>query len=143
MTHRDMMTAEFRDFLRKSLSDRLDLVVHTLTENDLEAVEALCLDRYNTWDWNWGRSPDYNITKRRRIEGVGAIRVQLQVENGEIASFMTDGGYMCSRPCGDIAAALRRAKLEESALRKALADIQLEDYYEGLCRNEFIRLILE
>jgi lipoate-protein ligase A len=139
---KDMTLTEFWAYLRESIVIKRNMTAYTLTERDLEAVEALRRARYGTWEWNYGRSPEYGVEKRRRIPGVGAVRITMRVENGGIAAFATDGDYF-GRPGGDVAAALLGMRLEKNALLEALSCLPLEEYYEGLDRETFVRLILE
>ncbi len=140
---RNLTALEFLAFLHTSIAGKRDMSAYTMTGQDWDAVEALRLRRYVNWEWNYGQSPDYRIKKRRRLPGFGDIRVSMQVENGRITAFATDGDYFGSRPCADIAAALINTRLEEKALLEVLATVPLEEFYEGLSRNEFIRLLLE
>ncbi|SHI14361.1 lipoate-protein ligase A [Sporobacter termitidis DSM 10068] len=139
----DMTVAEFWAYLRMTLVREQKMSMYALSARDLEAVEAIRRGRYATWEWNYGQSPEYGIKKRRRLPGVGAIRISMQVEDGKITAFTSDGDYFGSRPCDDIAMVLLNTKLEEDALLEALSAVSLEEYYEGLTKDEFIRLILD
>jgi lipoate-protein ligase A len=139
----DMTVMEFWEHLRKSIAGKRNMPEYTLSAQDREAVEAIRRERYATWEWNFGQSPDFSITKRRRLPGFGAIRISMQVENGEITAFASDGDYFGNRSNADIAAALHRTKMEEKALLEALSNVPLEEYYAGLTREEFVRFIVD
>jgi len=138
---RDMTVTEFWEHLRRNVARNMP--AHTLMERDLDAANKIRSERYGTWEWNFGRSPDYGIKKRRYIPGFGAIRVSMEVQEGRIAAFKTDGDYFGVRTCNDVAAALLGVKPDAAALRDALAAIPLGEYYSGLARDDFIRIILE
>jgi lipoate-protein ligase A len=139
----DMTVMEFWTFLRKSIVGKKNMSAYTMTEQDWDAVAAIRCRRYATWEWNYGRSPDYSIRKRRRLPGFGDIRISMQVEDGKISAFATDGDYFGNRPCADIAAVLLHTRMDKNALFEVLSEVPLEEFYEGLPRDEFIRLILE
>jgi lipoate-protein ligase A len=139
---RDMTAMEFRHFLRDSIAGKRKMPPYPMTERDWDAVEAIRRQRYGSWEWNYGQSPDYSIKKRRRLPGFGDIRISMQVENGKITAFASDGDYFGNRPCAEIAAVLFSTKLEERALQEALSTVPFEEFYEGLSRDEFIQLIL-
>ena len=115
---------------------------YVLTQADLRAVEAIQRERYASWMWNWGQSPDYRLQKTRTIPGVGTLRLQMEVEEGRIAAYATDGDYFGTRPCGELARRLRGVPLERGALTDALASVPLEEFYCGLDRAELVRLML-
>jgi hypothetical protein len=66
----------------------------------------------------------------------------MEIENGLIADFATDGDYFGNRTYHDVAALLHNKRLEKNDLQEALSGISLEEYYKGLHMEEFIRLIL-
>jgi lipoate---protein ligase len=138
-----MTAMQFRNFLRDSIVEKQNMPAHAMTERDWNAVEAIRRERYASWEWNYGRSPDYSIVKRRRLPGFGEIRISMQVENGRIEAFATTGDYFGNRPSTEIGAMLLHTNLEESALQEALSNVRFEEFYESLSCDEFIQLILK
>ena len=137
----DMTVTEFWSSLRESIAG--DMPVYALSEQDHAAINAIRNERYGTWDWNYGKSAEFNIVKRRRLDGFGAIRISYSARNGKITDFATDGDYFGSRPCTDVSAALHGVKLERDALTDALGELEFGQYYEKLTKDEFVRLIIE
>lgn len=56
---------------------------YTLLPADWEAVHQLVETRYRTWDWNYGRSPDYTLHKNKLLDGV-ACSAKMVIGNGRI-----------------------------------------------------------
>ena len=137
----DLTLDEFRSALRKSIA--CDMPEYILSEQDNMAINIIKHNRYSLWEWNYGKSPEFSIVKRRRLENFGAIRLSMDVNNGIITAFATDGDYFGIRPYSGIADSLRGVKLERDALLHALCTLPLNEYYEGLSANELVNLILE
>ena len=137
----DMTMFEFMSFMRRHVMQYM--TTYTLSPDDYDAVEALREKRYGTWEWNYGHSPDYGVEKRRRIPGFGAITVKMQVAGGIITGFAASGDYFGNRPGTEFAESLKNTKLEERALLDRLSEIPLEEYFEGLPRHDFARLLLD
>jgi len=116
---------------------------YKLSEHDLEAINKIKEERYDTWEWNYGMSPAFSIEKRRRIEGFGSIRISMEADKGRITAFATDGDYFGVEPYGDVASALLGVQLEREKLLHALKHIKLGNYYDNLEVEEFVKLILE
>ena len=139
---REYTVCDFWARIREYIAGRQGMPSYTLSEQDRQAVRAIQRERYAAWAWNYGRSPHFSIRKLRRIPGFGSIRISMEIENGTIADFVTDGDYFGNRPYHDIAALLLHKKLEKNDLREALSDAPLEEYYKGLEKEEFIQMIL-
>ena len=116
---------------------------YTLSAAESSAVEAINSKRYGTWEWNFGRNPEYDVVKRKRIEGFGSLRITMSIEHGKIAGFSTDGDYFGNKKCDDVATALHGVRLELADIAKALNALRLEEYYEGIDADTFARLIAE
>ena len=129
----------------KTQMDKVNgLVPYQFSEADLDAARALSEARYATWEWNFGASPAYAVTKRRRFAGVGAIEVSYQQENGCITAFASTGDYFGEG--GDAPAlqgALLGTKLEPGALKEALAELDMGRFYNNLSAEDFVTLLLE
>ena len=138
---KDISMPEFISFMRGQIMR--NATTYTLSRRDYDAVEVLRKQRYDTWDWNYGQSPDYGVQKRRRIPGFGTITVRLRVDGGIIADFAASGDYFGNRPGSELGAALKNTKLEERELLGRLSKIPFGEYFEGLSRHEFARLLLE
>ena len=56
-----------------------------LTEKDIENVNKLSKEKYSTWEWNFGNSPNYSLVNELRYIG-GTLEFHLNVSKG----FITD-----------------------------------------------------
>ena len=136
----DMTMPEFMSFMRGRVMK--DMSEYALSPRDYDAAEVLREKRYGVWDWNFGHSPEYGVEKRRRIPGFGAITVKMQIDGGIITGLTASGDYFGNRPGAELDAALKNTRLEEWALLDRLEKIPFEEYFEGLSRGEFVRLLL-
>lgn len=132
----EMRAAMFREYAMRP---------YTLTPEDLEEVRRLQSTVYETWDWNFGRSPAYNIRKERRIEGCGRIEVHMDVENGAIARIAFFGDYFSNAEGAELGLKLQGARLEREALRARLADTGTEigEYFHNLPLEAFLDIMTE
>ena len=107
------------------------------------AVEALAKEKYRTWEWNYGRSPKYAITKKRRIEGCGLVELSYTVEKGCIHELAFFGDFFGSGDLEELCAHLKGCLCQEEAMLARLASIEIDWYVHKLTPREFSRLILE
>lgn len=75
-----MTMGEFRDHLIASLAGK-DPVIDRLSEEEWTEVHRLAREKYDTWEWNYGRSPKYAM--RREIDTErGRAHVELMIVDG-------------------------------------------------------------
>jgi lipoate-protein ligase A len=62
-----------------------ELIEHRLTAEDWEAVDLLAQKKYNSWDWTYGRSPEFVVQHKVGLD-TGDVDVHLVVKNGVITA---------------------------------------------------------
>jgi len=109
-----------------------------LSENDHSNIYELVRAKYNTWEWNFGYSPNYNFKKIFRTEKSGTIEFDLDVNNGKIIHMKIFGDYFNRFDTEDIENALIGKTHEETSVRDALTRFRIEDYFTGLTLAELL-----
>lgn len=135
--------ADLKRQLVSAMFEETAMVRYDFTPDDIQAVEALRDSRYATWDWNWGTSPAASLRKCRRFEGCGTVEVFLDVDKGRITGLSFRGDYFGAEDAEGLAARLIGLPLEESALRAALAPVDVARYFTGLDSARLLRLLLD
>ncbi len=120
------------------LSTYPDARLMELSSTDHDKIHKLVRDKYNTWEWNFGYSPNYNFRKIVRTEKSGTIEFDLDVHNGTIQHIKIFGDYFSRYDTEDIETALTGAAHHEEAIRKALEPFRIDDYFAHLKIGEFI-----
>ncbi|MEI7597500.1 MAG: lipoate--protein ligase [Bacteroidota bacterium] len=82
----DSMTMdEFKLKYKQYVIDYYNATAYKLSEDDVFAIEQLALEKYSTWEWNYGYSPNYILEKV--VETIlGDRKIKLEVEKGIIVS---------------------------------------------------------
>jgi len=82
---------EFTDFLFGEISQNYpEFQIYELTPEDLDAIQKLSIEKYQTWDWIFGYSPRYRFTNKLETEN-GEIQISFLVERGLIAEVSVSG----------------------------------------------------
>ena len=132
---------DFKAALLKAMFANDNLEKITLSNEEIQAIERLKTEKYATWDWNYGKSPQYNLRKERKCD-FGLITVLLQVEKGEIKDLHFYGDYFGNGDIQELEALFIGVKPSEAALSKVLINTDLADYINGLDAKTLIDLIL-
>lgn len=110
---------------------------YELTPEDLEGIQQLMTEKYETWDWNFGFSPNYNFQKAIKVPA-GFIEVHLDVVKGTIEKAKIFGDFFASRPIEELEALLIGQKHEVHALKTLLSQQDLVSYFGKVTVEEVI-----
>lgn len=136
-----MTIAQFRERLLVSIFGGGDIPEYRLSEAEWDAVRKLAETRYRSWDWNYGKSPAFNLRKTKRIEGVGTFDVRLNVESGSIAGLTVYGDFFGIGEAQELAGKMIGVKYEEAAVRERLKDVDLGHYFGRIEREQWLALL--
>lgn len=134
---------QFRQHILESIfEDEAEIPYYELTEEDWANVHKLADERYRSWEWNYGRSPAFNMQQKKRIEGAGTFDVRLQVEEGVIAGASIYGDFFGRGDRNEVADKLIGTRYEASAISEVLNGIDLAFYFGAVTKEQFMELLL-
>ncbi|TDL66492.1 lipoate--protein ligase [Rhodococcus qingshengii] len=131
---------EFRSSLLKFIFQGEEVTEYVLTEADWEKIHQLSKERYQNWDWNYGKSPKFNLQHSHRFP-VGQIDVRLDVEKGVIENCKIYGDFFGVGDVSEIENKLKHVRYEKNELEAALKDVDTTFYFGNVTKEEFINLI--
>ncbi len=113
---------------------------YRLSGADWEAIHALADERYRSWDWNYGKSPDFNLQKTQRFP-MGEIDARIDVQNGVIRAVKFYGDFFGQSDVSEVEQCLVGVRFTRQSLKDALCDVEVERYFHGLGCEEFVRFL--
>ncbi|GAA0471362.1 lipoate--protein ligase [Alkalibacillus silvisoli] len=135
---------DFKETLLKyifDVEDVKDVPRYELTEEDWKKIREISESRYQKWDWNYGRSPAFNIQHSKRVEGVGSYDVRLDVKKGVIQDITIFGDFFGIGEVSDVEDKLKGVKYEREAIQAALKDIDIQHYLGKIEDEDFMSLV--
>jgi lipoate-protein ligase A len=109
----------------------------SLTEEELTAVKELRREKYDTWEWTFGRSPRYSMTNRRRWDG-GSLEPHLEVEKGCITGIVFYGDFLSLCSLEPVTEALLGCPFRREEVAAVLDRCPLPQYFGGITREEIL-----
>ena len=116
---------------------------YVFSEAELSMIEKLKRDRYDRWEWNYGFSPRYQITKEDRIEGCGTLQLSLDIDKGIIRDIQFFGDFFDYGNMDALSELLRGCSIQKEALEAALNDHDPSQFIRGLNASALVALITE
>ncbi len=113
---------------------------YKLWAEDWQMIEQISSERYQTWEWNIGRAPQFNIQKVERLS-VGKVDVRINVAKGVIVQIAFYGDFSGVLPISALSEWLVGVRYDARPLREALQDVDLTLYFGPIDREEFLKLI--
>ena len=137
-----MTVEEFRQFILKSVFEKEggDIKEYVLTDADWEKINKISQNKYQTWEWNYGKSPKFNIQNSRRFPA-GTIDIRLDVEKGIIKNAKIYGDFFGWGNVADIEEKLKGVRYEKSALDGVLKDVDTKHYFGNVEKEDLLNLI--
>lgn len=136
---RDMELAEFWQELKRQLSGDL-LVTAELTEQEAAEVKKLHDEKYSTWEWNFGRSPKYDMTNKKRFSG-GTLEVGAHVEGGKITEIAFYGDFMAMDSLHPLTEALKGCQFKREDMAEVLKRFPLREMFGTITADEILETI--
>lgn len=112
---------------------------YTFSEEDIVEIEKLAAEKYQTWEWNFGFSPNYNFQKAIKIPA-GYIEVHLDVHKGFIEKAKIYGDFFAEKALEELESKLIGQKHEIEDLRNLLSTMDLTGYFGKVTVDEVIEV---
>lgn len=139
----DMSMEDFKTHILRHLfnvTDLADVPRYTLTDEDWRKIHDISRERYQNWDWNFGKSPKFDIQKTHKFPA-GLVDVRMDVSKGIIKSCKIYGDFFGVGEVTMIEEALIGTRYQKEAIKEALEHIDVPHYLGKISEEEFIELI--
>lgn len=136
----EMEMEQFVEALLHSIYDGEQPERYVLRDEDWEIVHDISKERYANWDWNFGKSPKFDVESKRRFP-IGTIDVRLNVNKGTITEAKIYGDFFGVGDIQDVEQALVGTRFERAAIREQLMQLDLKHYFGNVELEELVDLI--
>ena len=134
---------QFKELLLRyifNVEDVKDVPRYELTKEDWDKVYEISKNRYQKWEWNYGKSPAFNVKASHKFDS-GLLDVRLDVKKGIIENCKIYGDFFGLGDVKDIEEKLIGVRHERTAIEQALEGIDVAHYLGRITKEDFINLI--
>lgn len=135
-----MDVLEFRALLKNELLMESGTEAYNLTPDDWTAIRKLADERYFQWEWNFGRSPAFNVQRTQRFP-IGEIDARIDVQDGIIQGIKIYGDFLGLGDVSTIEERLIDIRYERSSLIESLQDLDLQQFFGELSTVDLVNFL--
>ncbi len=136
-----MTIEEFRlEILNSVFGGEENIQYWELTEEDWNNIHALSEERYQQWDWNYGKSPKFNMKHSHRFP-TGGVDIRLEVNKGIMEEVHIYGDFFGVGDIVEVEQLLTGKPYSKEAIEEALDSIDVPKYFGGVTKEEIIQLM--
>ncbi len=139
----DSLTVEdFKNRLKDYMDSVYNMTEYDFTEEDEKAVLSLKAKRNDSWDWVYGKNPEFTMKRERRFSS-GSVEANLLVKENHIENVKFYGDFFGVKDVDELSKRLIGIRYDRESLKKALEDVEIDSYFMGVSVDEFIELIVD
>ncbi|MDW7669343.1 MAG: lipoate--protein ligase [Bacillota bacterium] len=128
---------DFKDYLLKSFYQSRDIEKHDLDEEAMNYIEKKVKEQFSTWDWNWGKSPNFEIQKIDKFP-FGILDTRLDIKDGLISHCKIYGDYFSKKDIVHLENSLIGLKYDKSELLKNEDVLNINEYFDDIEFNDYV-----
>ena len=136
-----MTVLQFRAYLMDFIMKQNQMTeLQNLTDEEEAIVEQLMTKKYQTWEWNYGNSPNYSTNNKIRTKG-GTVQVVADIQKGIIRELRFYGDFFSEKDPQDLTSQLIGIKFEKDSISNILKNINLNEYFNNISPDEINQLL--
>lgn len=134
---------EFRDLLLDYMKKEYpEMTEYVFSDEELAEINRIKDTKFGTWDWNYGKSPEYNVRRGTKFPS-GKVEIFANVIESKIQDIKIYGDFFGIEDVAAVEDVLRGVKYEREDVLKALQTINLGRYFAGITAEEIAEAVVE
>ncbi|MEG1498327.1 MAG: lipoate--protein ligase [Bacteroidales bacterium] len=122
-----------------SISPNADF--RTFSNLEIKEIEKLAQEKYNTWKWNYGHSPRYELEKLIHTAKGGNIESHLRVKDGMVVEVQFYGDYFFTLETSELAQKLIGIPHQKEKVMEVLKTQDLDAYFTNVTAEELLSVL--
>ncbi len=136
-----MTVLDFKNYLMDYIMKQNQMSeLQNLTPEEEAIIHNLVENKYQTWTWNYGKSPEYSMNKKIRTKG-GTVQVIADVREGLIRDLQFFGDFFGEKDPQELINQLIGIQMDKQSVSDALRDININDYFHNVTYEDIVNLL--
>ena len=138
-----MDVLKFKDYLRLYIMKENGIeTIYQLSEKDFIEIERIQKEKFESYEWNYGKSPSYSFNNEAKFEA-GTFEFHAQVKAGKISDLTIEGDFFGEEPVEGLCQQLIGTRFEEAALKEKLLTVDVGRYIQNFSRESLLAGLLD
>ncbi|HEN6360320.1 TPA: lipoate--protein ligase [Streptococcus agalactiae] len=134
---------EFSDAILAQVKEEYpEMDEYVLSDAELSEIQAMRDNQFATWDWTYGKAPEYTIERGVRYPA-GKITTYANVENSTIKFVKIFGDFFGVKPVDDIEKMLEGVRYDYKDVLAALKTVDTSQYFSRMTPEEITKAIVD
>ncbi|RKE03104.1 lipoate--protein ligase [Marinifilum flexuosum] len=112
----------------------------TFSDEDINAIENLKTDKFESWEWNFGYSPNYRFEKICNYPSGKILEIEMQIEKGVITEIDISGNCIKNEDFNLFLEKIKGSNHTNSLIYNKLNDMYLDLYFNKISSKELYQL---
>ena len=113
----------------------------TLDTAQQDAIDRMADEKFRTWDWIYGKSPEAQFRSSRKF-ACGTVELSWSVRHGLLEDVRFGGDFLGNLPAEGLAARLNGLRFDGQVILAALRTENVSDYFDGLVAEDILGLMM-
>jgi len=137
-----MTTEEFKEYLFNEVySTTEDAEIYEITEVDWKEINQIAAKKYATWEWNFGKTPQFNMEREKKFLG-GIVHVSMNFIKNRIQNVKIHGDFFSKKDISVIEDALIGVSYDQKSIYEALRDFNMQEYFMNISNENILDVLI-
>ncbi|MCL2038814.1 MAG: lipoate--protein ligase [Bacteroidetes bacterium] len=135
LSNPDMTSEDFKNEILNIVTKNMETI--TISKEHIPIIKNIEHKKFLSWEWNYGKSPEFNVTKRTLTSG-GNVIVNLNIKDGIINDCKLNGDFFFSGNIDDFTNHIINCKYEKSAIYNLISETNYANCFYLISIDELI-----
>ena len=126
------------DYMRKEYPAMTEYI---FSDAELAEINHIKETKFATWDWNYGKSPEYNVHRSTKFTS-GKVEIFANVVQSKIENIKIYGDFFGIEDVAAVEEVLKGVKYEREDVLNALENLDISRYFAGISQEEIAEAVV-
>lgn len=142
LADKSITVIDFKNILRAYMDKHYHMTEHVLSDAQNQEVLKLQASHNDSWDWVYGKNPEFSIKRERRLL-TGKVEAYILVKDNMIENVKFYGDFFGVKDVEDIAKTLQGIKYTHEDVKAGLSQLDIGSYFMGISLGDIVDIIID